>query len=85
MRQNAWLQTCRVVLYCTVQQAARCTLLGTLSGSEVVSGNPKASMGASKDAIPVSEAISPLLLVQPCEGDVQGHGADEGIILDLLA
>lgn len=33
----------------------------------------------------MSQAICPVLLAQPCEGDVQRHGADQGIILDLLA
>lgn len=36
-------------------------------------------------SVPVSEAISPVLLAQPSQGDVQGHCADEGIVLNLLA
>lgn len=36
-------------------------------------------------SVPVSEAVSPVLLAQPGEGDVQGHRADEGIVLNLLA
>jgi len=39
----------------------------------------------NKSSIPVSEAISPVLLAQPCKGDVQRHCADQGVILDLLA
>jgi len=39
----------------------------------------------NKSCIPVSEAICPVLLAQPCECDVQRHCADQGIVLDLLA
>lgn len=33
---------------------------------------------------PAGEAISPLLLAAPLEGDVQGHGGDQGVVLDLV-
>ena len=34
---------------------------------------------------PVSQAVGPLLLAKPRQGDIQRHRADEGIVLDLLA
>lgn len=37
------------------------------------------------DEAPVSQAISPLFLAKPCQSDVQGHCADESIVLNLLA
>lgn len=33
----------------------------------------------------MSQAISPLLLAKPRQGDIQRHRADESIVLDLLA